>query len=153
MRFSVLGPLLVEADDGTRLVFARPSQRSTLAVLLLQARHPPTRTLLIDALWGDHPPGDAEAALRVRICEVRRALAAPGRLVTHQSGYQLIIEPGELDAANFRSLAADGRAALDSGRIKEAARLLGQACVLWRGPPPAHPPGHPPRAHPAPPPP
>jgi DNA-binding SARP family transcriptional activator len=135
MRFSVLGPLLVEADDGRRLVFGRPSQRSTLAVLLLHARHQPTRTSLIDALWGDHPPGDAEAALRVRICEVRRALAAPGRLVTHRSGYQLIIEPGEFDAANFRSLAAEGRAALDSGRIKEAARLLEQACRLWRDPP------------------
>jgi DNA-binding SARP family transcriptional activator len=135
MRFSVLGPLLVEADDGTPLVFARPSQRSTLAVLLLHAGHPPTRTLLIDALWGDHPPGDAEAALRVRVCEVRRALAAPGRLVTHQSGYRVLIEPGELDAADFRSLAADGRAALDSGCAKEAARLLEQACALWRDPP------------------
>ena len=59
MRFSVLGPLLAEADDGTVLALARPSQRSTLAVLLLYARQPPTRALLIDALWGDDPPGGA----------------------------------------------------------------------------------------------
>lgn len=135
MRFSVLGPLLAEADDGTPLVFARPSQRSTLAVLLLHAGHPPTRTLLIDALWGDHPPADAEAALRVRMCEVRRILAAPGRLVTHRFGYQIMIEPGQLDSASFRSLAARGRAALDGGRTDEAARLLQQACGLWRDPP------------------
>lgn len=135
MRFTVLGPLRAEADDGTSLVFARPSQRSTLAVLLMHAGRPPTRTLLIDALWGDHPPADAEAALRVRICEVRRALAAPGLLVTHQSGYQIMIEPGELDVATFRSLAASGRAALDSGRADEAARMLEQACGLWRDPP------------------
>jgi DNA-binding SARP family transcriptional activator len=135
MRFSVLGPLLAEADDGTPLLLARPSQRSTLAVLLLHAAHPPTRTSLIDALWGDHPPADAETALRVRMREVRRALAAPGRLVTHPLGYQIMIEPGELDVASFRSLAAHGRAALDSCSTEDAARLLEQACSLWRDPP------------------
>jgi DNA-binding SARP family transcriptional activator len=135
MRFRVLGPLSAEADDGTPLVLARPSQRSTLAVLLLHAGRPPARAQLIDMLWGDHPPGDAETALRVRIREVRRALAAPDRLVTHHSGYQIMTQPGELDAASFRDLAAHGRAALDSGRTEDAARLLQQACGLWRDPP------------------
>ena len=135
MRFSILGPLLAEADDGTPLVVARPSQRSTLAVLLQHAGQPPTRSLLIDALWGDSPPGDAETALRVRMRDVRRALGGHDRLRTHQSGYQILIEPGELDTASFRSLAAHGRAALDSGSAEDAARLLAQACNLWRDPP------------------
>jgi DNA-binding SARP family transcriptional activator len=134
MRFSVLGPLLAEADDGTSLVLRRPSQRSTLAVLLLH-RQPPTRALLIDALWGDSPPGDAETALRVRMRDLRRALAGHDRLVTHQAGYQMVVEPGELDTAIFQSLAAHGRVALDSGSAEDAARLLGQACNLWRDPP------------------
>jgi DNA-binding SARP family transcriptional activator len=136
MRFSVLGPLLAEADDGTRLVLTRPAQRSTLAVLLLYARQPPTRTFLIDALWGDDPPGDADTALRVRMRDLRRALAADReRLITHKSGYQILIEPGELDTARFQSLAVHGRAALDAGSAEEAARLLAQACDLWRDPP------------------
>jgi DNA-binding SARP family transcriptional activator len=135
MRFSVLGPLSAEADDGTPLVLTRPSQRSTLAVLLLHARQPPTRELLIDALWGDSPPGDAEAALRVRMRDLRRSLADHGRLVTHQAGYQMVIAPGELDTATFQSLLAHGRVALDSGSAVDAARLLGQACNLWRDPP------------------
>jgi DNA-binding SARP family transcriptional activator len=137
MRFSVLGPLSVEADDGTPLVLRRPSQRSTLAVLLMYARQPPTRAILIDALWGDDPPGDAETALRVRMRDLRRALAGHGhdRLITHQSGYHAVIEPGELDAATFGALASHGRAALDSGSAKDAAHLLGQACNLWRDPP------------------
>lgn len=137
MRFSVLGPLSVEADDGTPLVLRRPSQRSTLAVLLMYARHPPTRALLIDALWGEDLPGDAETALRVRMRDLRRALAGHGqdRLITHQAGYQVVIEPGELDAGTFGALAAHGRAALDSGSAEDAARLLGQACSLWREPP------------------
>jgi DNA-binding SARP family transcriptional activator len=135
MRFSVLGPLLAEADDGTPVGLRRPSQRSTLAVLLLHAEQPPTRSLLIDALWGDHPPADAETALRVRMRDVRRALGGRERLITHQSGYQIIVAPGELDAAGFRSRAARGRSALDGGNAKDAALFLEQACNLWRDPP------------------
>jgi DNA-binding SARP family transcriptional activator len=135
MRFSVLGPLLAEADDGTPLVLTRPSQRSTLAVLLMYARQSPTRALLIDALWGDNAPGDADTALRVRMRDLRRALAGHDRLITHQSGYRIVIEPGELDTASFRDLAAHGHAALDCGSAEDAARLLGQACNLWRDPP------------------
>jgi DNA-binding SARP family transcriptional activator len=134
MRFRVLGPLTAEADDGTPLLLRRPSQRSTLAVLLLHAGRPPTRGLLIEALWGDRPPGDAETALRVRMRDVRRALAGHDRLVTHQYGYQIRIGPGELDADDFRTLAGHGRLALDQGNPEDAARLLGQACSLWRDP-------------------
>lgn len=135
MRFSVLGPLLAEADNGVPLVLSRPSQRSTLAVLLLYAGQPPTRTMLIDALWGENPPADAETALRVRMRDVRRALAGHDRLVTHKSGYQILVDPGELDTADFRRLADHGRAALDTGSAEDAARLLEQACGLWRDPP------------------
>ena len=134
MRFSVLGPLAAEADDGTPLLLRRPSQRSTLAVLLLHAGRPPTRGLLIEALWGDRPPGDAETALRVRMRDVRRALAGQDRLVTHQSGYQIRIGPGELDADDFRILAGHGRLALDQRNPADAARLLEQGCNLWREP-------------------
>ncbi len=101
----------------------------------MYGRQPPTRAVLIDALWGDEPPGDAETALRVRMRDLRRALAGHDRLITHHSGYQMLIEPGELDIASFRDLADHGRAALDSGGAEDAARLLGQACSLWRDPP------------------
>jgi DNA-binding SARP family transcriptional activator len=135
MRFSVLGPLSARRDDGSPLVLARPSLRSTLAVLLLHAATPPTRGILIDALWGDDPPADADTALRVRMSDLRRALGDCDRLVTHQCGYQLIVKPGELDSETFSTLASHGRAALDTGRPWDAARLLSQAAGLWRDPP------------------
>ena len=135
MRFSILGPLLAEADDGTPLSVRRPSQRSTLAVLLRHANQSPTRAVLIDALWGDNPPGDADTALRVRMRDVRLVLGGHDRLLTHRSGYQLKIEPGELDADIFDDLVMHGRAALDAGSAKDAARLLEQGCKLWREPP------------------
>ena len=135
MRFSILGPLLAYGDDGQQLMVRRPAQRSTLAVLLLHASQALTKPQLIDALWGDRPPADADTALRVRMREVRRALNGHDRLVTERGGYRIVVRPGEVDADTFRTLAAHGRAALDGGAPQDAARLLGQACALWRDPP------------------
>jgi DNA-binding SARP family transcriptional activator len=135
MRFSILGPLTADADDGTSLPLYRPSQRATLAVLLLHAARPATKTELIEALWGEGPPGDADTALRVRMRDLRRGLAGHDRISTHPTGYQIAVEPGELDADSFRAIADRGRTALDGGNAEAAARLLAQACQLWRYPP------------------
>jgi DNA-binding SARP family transcriptional activator len=135
VRFSILGPLLAEADDGARLGLCRPSQRATLAVLLLHAAQPASKNLLIDALWGDQAPRDADTALRVRMREVRRVLAGHDRVQTHPAGYQIVVQPGELDADDFLTFTKRGRKALDGGNAEEGARLLSQACALWRDPP------------------
>lgn len=135
MRFSILGPLLAEADDGARLGLCRPSQRATLAVLLLHAAQPASKNLLIDALWGDQAPRDADTALRVRMRDVRRVLAGHDRVQTHPAGYQIVVQPGELDADDFLAFTSRGRMALDGGNAEDAARLLEQACRLWRVPP------------------
>ncbi len=135
MRFSILGPLQAEADDGTPLALCRPSQRATLAVLLLHAGQPATKALLIEALWGDSAPKDADTALRARMSDVRRGLGSNHRITRHQAGYQIVVRPGELDADSFRSIIAHGRAALDSGNAENGARLLEQGCRLWRAPP------------------
>lgn len=144
MRFSILGPLTAEADDGAQLAIGRPSQRTTLAVLLMHNSQPLTKAMLIDALWGDATPADAETALRVRIRDLRRALSPHDRLETHQQGYQIKVRAGELDAENFRSLVIHGRTALDAGSPEDSARLLDQACRLWRDPPLADLPDTPP---------
>jgi DNA-binding SARP family transcriptional activator len=136
MRFRILGPLLAEADDGAALALPRPSQRATLAVLLLHAPQPASKSLLIDAIWGDSPPGDADTALRVRMRDLRRGLAGYGsRIETRAAGYQIIVGPGELDADDFQAFLGRGRKALDSGSPEDAARMLEQACRLWREPP------------------
>jgi DNA-binding SARP family transcriptional activator len=144
VRFSILGPLLAEADDGTQLPLSRPSQRATLATLLLHAVRPATKAQLIEALWGDSAPGDADTALRVRMRDLRRAMAGHDRIETHQAGYRIVLQPGELDVENFMAVVGHGRAALDGGDAGNAARLLEQACRLWRAPPLADVPDTPP---------
>ncbi len=135
MRFCILRPLAVHADDGSPMILQRPSQRATLAVLLLQRTTATSRSALSDALWGEDPPAGADAALRVRMCDLRRALAGQSRIETVPGGYRIMVRDGELDAEVFRSLTALGRAALDQGRPREAAGYLDEACKLWGNPP------------------
>ena len=117
MRFGVLGPLSVEADDGVPVILPRPSQRATLAVLLLLAPGPVPGPQLIDALWGEDAPDGAGAALRVRISEVRRALAGRSGIQTLPAGYRILAGPGEVDAEVFGTLATrGGRRSTTDGR-------------------------------------
>jgi DNA-binding SARP family transcriptional activator len=56
-------------------------------------------------------------------------------VVTQSPGYVLRPQALVVDATRFEQLAGDGRRALEEGSAGEAARLLGEALALWRGPP------------------
>jgi DNA-binding SARP family transcriptional activator len=132
----------VEVLDGQRLVeLGRPKQRVLLAVLLVHANQVLGLDRLIQELWGEEPPAQATASLQAYVSNLRRALE-PGRaartpprvLVTQPPGYRLVVAPGELDAARFASLAAEGHRLLEAERPGPAARALREALGLWRGP-------------------
>ncbi len=139
MRYGVLGPF--EAlDDGSVLDIGRPKQRAVLAVLILADNRVVSLDRLIDLLWGDERPARATASLQVYVSNLRRVLE-PGRdpdrpwtrLLTRPPGYLLRVGPGELDAARFESLAAEGRRLLAGGQPLAARRALDEALGLWRG--------------------
>jgi DNA-binding SARP family transcriptional activator len=132
MRFGLLGPLAVWLDGQPARVGGL-KQRSVLAVLLLEANGVVSRDRLIDALWGDSPPPSASAALDAYVYRLRK-LVGSDRLTRRGSGYVLRVGPGELDAGEFESLVAGGRAALAAGDAGGAARQLREALALWRGP-------------------
>ncbi len=137
MRFGILGPLEIWADD-QRLAVGGPQQHALLAVLLLHANQVVSVDRLVDQLWGDRPPATAHGLLQGCVSGLRRSLrAGPGeRLLTRPPGYLLEVRPGELDRDRFEDLAAAGRAA--AGRtppaLDEAATLLAEALSCWRGP-------------------
>ena len=54
-------------------------------------------------------------------------------LITRAPGYQLLVQPGDVDAECFETLVAVGRKALHDGDGALAAEELGQALELWRG--------------------
>jgi WD40 repeat protein/DNA-binding SARP family transcriptional activator len=139
MRFLVLGPLEVEADDGP-VALGGPKERLLLALLLTRPNQVVSVEALIEGLWRDRPPPTAAKTLQSHVLRVRRALE-PGRprgaagevLVTREPGYLLRVSPGELDTAQFEALTARARRALVDGQATAAAASLQQALELWRG--------------------
>src|ERR671931_2569039 len=131
--FRVLGP--VEASVGGEpigLPAAKP--RALLAALLLDRNRVVPVSRLIDDLWGELPPETAMKALQGYVSQLRKAIG-PERLLTRPPGYELRVEDGELDLDRFERLAREGRGLLAAGGSKAAAKRLGEALELWRGPP------------------
>jgi WD40 repeat protein/DNA-binding SARP family transcriptional activator len=141
MRFQVLGPLEVDADDGP-VVLGGPKERLLLALLLTRPNQVVSVEALLRGLWGDQPPPTAAKTLQSHIKRLRRALepdrargAAGQVLVTRQPGYLLRVPPGALDVARFEELTATARRMLSQGQADAAASLLREALGLWRGGP------------------
>jgi DNA-binding SARP family transcriptional activator len=119
MEFRILGPLEV-VEDGHTVDVGAAKQRALLAVLLLNANRVVSRDELIEALWGERAPGTAQKALGVYVSQLRKALGRE-RIRTRAPGYELRLEPGELDTERFEELVSEGR--------------LAEALRLWRGHP------------------
>ena len=136
MEFSILGRLRVAGDDGAGVRISQPRQRGLLTVLLLHANQPMTVSRLTESLWDRDDSAVGPGALRTQIWALRKVLAPATRLHTAENGdYVLEVRPGELDVAQFRQLAAQGRAASESEDLSRAARFLSEALAMWREPP------------------
>lgn len=133
MRFAVLGPLEVIADDGRAVRVPELKVRALLACLLAGDGQVVAADRLIENLWGPEPPGNPLGALRAKASQLRRALdeAEPGArelIVTRSPGY---LVDGDTDARRFREVAGRAGAA---GDPRERAALLAEALSWWRGP-------------------
>jgi DNA-binding SARP family transcriptional activator/ABC-type transport system substrate-binding protein/streptogramin lyase len=137
MQFRLLGP--VEIEDGDRsLALGSGKQRALLAILLLHRNEVVSRDRLIDDLWGERPPPSAMHSLDVYVSRLRKTLRANGveqLLLTRAGGYQLQVEPDQLDLACFERLAKEGRRALTAGNFGRAAERFSDGLALWRGAP------------------
>lgn len=135
--YRLLGPLEV-ALDGHAVDTGGLRQRALLAILLLHANQPVPRDVLIDQLWGEHPPAGPDHALAVYIWRLRKTLdAAAGYqcVLTRPGGYLLKAAPEQVDLARFERLVHDGQRSLAAGHASRAAAELSEALALWRGQP------------------
>ena len=137
LRVQLLGP--VRAWRGEQEVALGGPRRRALFGRLASARKAVSRDELIDGLWGDDPPANAENSLHVHILGLRRALEprrahrTPSRLLWGIGpGYQLMLGPGSRDTEALGRHIADARrlAARDPW---SAARSLEAALGLWQG--------------------
>jgi WD40 repeat protein/DNA-binding SARP family transcriptional activator len=137
LEFGILGPLEVRAG-GAVVPVGGPKQRALLALLLLSANRVVSRDRLLDELIRGEAGGTADHTLRVQVSRLRKALDPSGaepRLVARPPGYQLRVEPGELDLELFEEAVAAGRKAREEGDWQRAAELLREGLAVWRGRP------------------
>ena len=134
MEFRILGPLEVRSERGVVTV-AGGKPAAVLAVLLLHANKPVSAGDLAIALWGEDAPGGAVKTVQVHVSRLRKALGGPDILSTTSAGYCLNVRPGQLDAERFAEMVDEARRTLEKGDAAEAAAVLREALMLWRGPP------------------
>jgi DNA-binding SARP family transcriptional activator len=134
LRFRVLGPLEVWTGQDWSGIGA-PKWRALLAVLLLSQGQAVSTDRLIAELWGDRPPDRAANLVSIYVLRLRRVIGdRDGHVLTTRApGYQLRLQPGELDAEHFQALAGQGRKVLAEGDFRRAADVLAEAPGLWRG--------------------
>nr|WP_052478178.1 BTAD domain-containing putative transcriptional regulator [Kibdelosporangium sp. MJ126-NF4]CEL16610.1 putative regulatory protein (AfsR-like protein) [Kibdelosporangium sp. MJ126-NF4]CTQ89039.1 putative regulatory protein (AfsR-like protein) [Kibdelosporangium sp. MJ126-NF4] len=117
MAFRVLGPLEVGVGGHPAALGGR-KPRMLLATLLLEPNTTVGVDTLVDVLWPGSPPRSAVANVRTYAHALRAEIGA--RVCTRPGGYQVCLDPAELDMTTFEARARDGD--------------LAGASALWRGP-------------------
>ncbi|WP_432494110.1 AfsR/SARP family transcriptional regulator [Kineococcus gypseus] len=130
----VLGPVEAVTADGP--VPLSSSLRTLLAALVVDAGRVVSADALAGRLWGQDGPDVGSSTVHSSVSRLRRRLeprsSGPDWAVlrTRAPGYRLVLEPGALDAAEFRRLLAAARTAGDPAAARTA---VGDALALWRG--------------------
>jgi DNA-binding SARP family transcriptional activator len=83
IRYSVLGPVRAWRGDA-EVDLGGPRQQTVLVVLLRELNRPVPMSAIVDAVWGEQPPGDARSCVYSYISRLRNTLhggSGPGELV------------------------------------------------------------------------
>lgn len=137
IEFRFLGQFDV-VDGTTPLAIGGPRQRSCLAVLVCHVNRVVAADELITALWGEVPPAQPNAAIRVFISKLRKVLASAVstdavRIDTVDRGYRLHVASGLVDVMTFEHLVRVGRRALGRDEARDAVEAFDRALGLVRG--------------------
>jgi DNA-binding SARP family transcriptional activator len=129
MEFRLLGAFEVW-DNGEPLEIAGAKRRALLALLVLRANEVVRSELLVDELWGEHPPRNAAAALHNHVSRLRKTLGGE-TIASREWGYVLRAAPEEIDLRRFERLIAEA----EPLAAQQRATKLAEGLALWRGPP------------------
>ncbi|MGW2154445.1 BTAD domain-containing putative transcriptional regulator [Nonomuraea sp. NPDC001699] len=115
-------------------------QRAALAVLASAAARPVPMRRLVDEVWGDEPPRNAEQSVYTYVAGLRRAFEpdrgrrAPSRLLAGtDAGYVFDIKPGQVDSLRFAARLDDALLCRRDGDDRRAVQILDEALAMWRG--------------------
>ena len=134
MMVQVFGPLTVVSDHGTLRggSFGGAQARATLEILLLARGNSVTKEQLAEAVWGDAPPRNVNAAVEQAVSTLRRRLfsctATARRVVqTEPNAYRVATDLCDFDLDRFDR--AWQRAATSEGDEKYDALNIAAACA------------------------
>ena len=134
----LLGPLQVRDETGRPVHVGGRQLRVLLTLLALNAGRVVPVASLAGELWPDDPPGNPGNALQTLVSRLRAELRQAGAgdvIESYPAGYRLAVPPEAVDVMAFEELAAQGRRALADGDAGQAARVLRDALLAWRGMP------------------
>ncbi len=134
----LLGPLQVRDETGRPVHVGGRQLRVLLTLLALNAGRVVPAGSLAGELWPDDPPGNPGNALQTLVSRLRAELRQAGAgdvIESDPGGYRLAVPPEAVDVMAFEELAAQGRRALADGDAAQAARVLRDALLAWRGQP------------------
>ncbi|ADD42633.1 AfsR/SARP family transcriptional regulator [Stackebrandtia nassauensis] len=134
MLIRLLGSVEVAGEHGW--VRAGPSKQScVLAALAMTPGQPVATAALLQRVWGDDPPDKVFSTLYSYLARLRRLLQHDGVALTRagNDGYQLVIEPEDIDLIAMRRLVTRAREAARAGDHETAVRDYREACSLWTG--------------------
>ncbi|MFF3916994.1 BTAD domain-containing putative transcriptional regulator [Streptomyces sp. NPDC001852] len=140
LRFALLGPLQAWRGDAS-LELGPVREQALLIALLLRPGRTVSRQQLLDGVWGAEPPGTGSRVIPVYVHRLRRRLDARGNgsansvIDTVRGGYRFAPGSACTDVARWEELAAEGRAARDSGDLDAAVDAWSRALGLFRGEP------------------
>ncbi|MEU8621993.1 BTAD domain-containing putative transcriptional regulator [Streptomyces sp. NPDC048623] len=133
MRYLILGTTDVLDAHGAPLPLGGARLRALLAALALRGGRTVSVGELVDDVYGDEPPLDAQAAVQALVGRLRRVLGKEA-VGSGPGGYRLAAGPEDIDLYVFERHAREAGARLDAGEPEAAAALLRTALALFRGP-------------------
>jgi len=134
VRFQLLGPLSL--SEGTAVAVLQPSKPAILlAALLAQPNTVVSTDRLLLAVWGEHQPGNAKAALQTCVLRLRRIFGKHGIannvIEAVPGGYRITATADTLDLIRFRETVRSATRNVDPEAELYALR---EALLLWHGP-------------------
>ena len=131
VQYRVLGPVMAGGGK-TSTALGGPRARAVLALLLVDAGRVVTDRRLIEGIWSDDTPDDAQHAIQNHVSRLRRAIEDD--IAREGGGYRLAVNPMSVDSHRFEELVASARDRLADAPAA-AAVLLRDALGLWQGEP------------------
>nr|MDT0660595.1 BTAD domain-containing putative transcriptional regulator [Micromonospora sp. DSM 115978] len=140
VEFRALGPVAAVVA-GRPVDLGAPKQRALLALLVSQVGQPVPVDVILESLWGGHPPPSAMTSLHAYVANLRkllepdRAPRAPATVLrTFPRGYLMNSSVVDIDVRRFSEHATEGLRAWEQDDPRQALSEFEAGLALWRGP-------------------